>query len=78
MLETILFGLKESLKEVRLGNYVWDELLIYLAELCKKVTILEINSTGLTDAAISHLLKRAESLEKLDISGLLNFTGLAF
>ena len=77
MLESVLYSLKDSLREVRLGSYVWDELIIYLAELCKKVQILEINSINLTDAAISHLLKRAENLEKLDISGVLNFTGLA-
>ena len=61
-----------------LGNYLVDELVIYIAEMCKEIEQVEINSTQITDVAISHLLKRAEHLKALDVSGCTNFTGLAF
>ena len=45
--------------ELRLGDYIWDDIVIYIAELCKELEVVEINSGGVSDAAISHLLKRA-------------------
>ena len=44
-LEQILFKLRGSLVEVRLGDYIWDDLVIYMAELCKELEVLEINSS---------------------------------
>ena len=70
--------MKGSLVELRLGNYIWDDLLIYIAELCRELEIVEINSSEISDAAISHLLKRAEHLTTLDVAGCQKFTGLAF
>ena len=70
--------LKGSLVELRLGNYLWDDILIYIAELCRELEVVEINSQEISDAAISHLLKRAEHLNTLDLAGCTRFTGLAF
>ena len=40
--------------------------------------MVELNSTSVSDAAISHLLKRSEHLTTLDVAGLTRFSGLAF
>ena len=77
-LEQILFKLRGTLIEVRLGNYIWDDLIIYMAELCKELEVLEFNSDSISDAAISHVLKRSEHLTILDVAGCTRFTGLAF
>lgn len=77
-LEQIITKLKGSLVELRLGNYLWDDILIFIAELCRELEVLEINSQDISDAAISHLLKRAEHLTTLDVAGCSRFTGLAF
>ena len=77
-LEMIIFKLKPSLTHLHLGNYIWDEFVIYIAEMCKELEHVEINSTKITDAAISHLLRRTEHLRALDVAGCTNFTGLAF
>lgn len=44
-LEQIIFRLKGSLVELRLGDFIWDDLLIYIAELCKELEIVELNSS---------------------------------
>ena len=49
-----------------------------MAELCKELEIIEINSSHVSDAAISHVLKRTEHLTVLDVAGCTSFTGLAF
>lgn len=36
-LELIFFGLKDTLKELHLGRWVYDELVIYFAEICKHI-----------------------------------------
>ena len=77
-LEIIFFSLKASLTHLYLGDYMMDELVIYIAEMCKEIELIEFNSTKLTDAAISHLIRRTEHLKALDVSGCTNFTGLAF
>lgn len=43
-LELILFGLKDTLKEIHLGNWAFDDLIIYMAEICKFLEVIEINS----------------------------------
>lgn len=77
-LEQIFFCLKTTLKHIKLGDYIWDDFIIYIAEVCKLIEIIEFNSKQLTDAAISHLLKRAENLTALDVASCSKFTGLAF
>jgi len=57
---------------------LWDDIVIYIAELCKELEIVEFNSKEVSDVAISHLLKRAEHLTTLDVAGCPRFTGLAF
>ena len=39
---------------------------------------MEFNSSTVSDAAISHLLKRSVHLTTLDVAGLTMFSGLAF
>lgn len=67
-LEQIFFSLRPTLTCIKLGDYIWDDFVIYMAELCKNLEIVEFNSTQITDAAISHLLKRAEHLSALDVA----------
>ena len=64
--------------ELRLGDYIWDDFIIYVSELCRELEYVEINSTQVSDAAISHLLRRAEHLTTLDVAGCMTFSGLAF
>ena len=33
--EKIIWALKTSLTHLHIGNYVWDDLLIYIGEMCK-------------------------------------------
>jgi DNA repair exonuclease SbcCD nuclease subunit len=76
-LEQIIFALKGSLTNLHMGNYIWDDLVIYIAEMCKELEVVQFFSTQITDACISHLLKRAEHLTALDVAGCSEFTGLA-
>ena len=64
--------------ELRLGDYIWDDFVIYVGELCKELEVVEINSGQVSDAAISHLLRRTQHLTTLDVAGCTRFTGLAF
>lgn len=77
-IERIIFNLKGSLTQLTLGDYIWDDILIYIAEMCKELEIVSIYSKKITDGSISHLLKRAEHLTALDLSGVSEFMGLAF
>ena len=77
-LEQIFFKLRGSLVELRLGDYIWDDLIIYVGELCKELEVVELNSSKVSDAAISHLLKRSVHLTSLDVAGVTTFSGLAF
>ena len=70
--------LKGSLVELRLGDFLWDELIIYIAEMCKELEVVEFNSRTITDYGIAHLLKRAEFLNALDVSACPEFTGRCF
>ena len=76
-LEQIIFALKGSLTNICLGNYIWDDLVIYMSEMCKELEVVSFFSSKITDACISHLLKRAEHLTALDVAGCSEFTGLA-
>ena len=73
-----MFRLKGSLTELHLGDYIWDDLLIYIAELCKELEVVELNSGQISDAAVSHLLKRTEHLHTLDLAACTRFSGIAF
>lgn len=77
-LEQIIFRLKGSLVELRLGDFIWDDIVIYIAEVCKELEVIEFNSSCISDAAISHVLKRTEHLTTLDVAACTLFTGLAF
>ena len=77
-LERVIFSLKGSLTHLHLGDYIWDDLLIYISEICKELEVVQLYSKKITDGSISHLLKRAEHLSALDVSGCSQFNGLAF
>ena len=76
--ERVVWLLKGSLTHLHLGNYIWDDLFVYVAEMCKELELVQINSTQITDLALCHLLKRSEHLKNLDVSGCTSFSGLAF
>ena len=75
-MEALFFTLRGSLKRLNIGNFVWDDLIIYIAEMCKQLEVLELNSAKLSDAAVNHVLKRAQHLKVLDVSGLIELVGM--
>ena len=76
--ERVIWGLKNSLTHLLLGDYLHDSLLIYIAIMCKQVEVMQLNSAQLTDGSIYHVLKSCTQLTALDVSGCLKFTGAAF
>ena len=77
-IELLFFGLKESLVEIHLGQWVYDDLLVYIGEMCKKIQILEVNSDKITDISITSILRKLPSLRVLDLSDCPNFVGVSF
>ena len=77
-LELIFFGLKNNLKELHLGQWAYNDILIYIAELCKDIEILELNSRQITDPSICEAMKKMEHLKVLDVAGCPMFSGQAF
>lgn len=77
-LELTFFGLKSTLKELHLGKWAFDDLIIYISEVCKFIEVLEINSDKVTDGSITQILKKLENLKELDISGCPQFIGVSF
>lgn len=43
-LELITFSMKNNLRILSLGDYIYDDLMNYIGEMCKNVEKLEINS----------------------------------
>lgn len=74
----MFFGLRQNLLEVHLGRWVYDDLIIYMSEICKELEIVEINSDMVTDLSIAELLKKSKYLRFLDLSGCDKFFGVAF
>ena len=77
-LEQIIFKLKGRLWELRLGDFIWDDYIVFVAELCRELEVVELNSQTVSDAAVLHMLKRSEHLTTLDVAGLKTFSGIAF
>ena len=48
----IFFNLRTTLTEVHLGEWAYDDLITYIAEICKKIEVIEINSSKVTDTSI--------------------------
>ncbi len=42
--EKIIWALRPTLTQINLGNYVWDDLVIYIGEMCKLLEVVTINS----------------------------------
>lgn len=76
-LELMFFGLKNNLRILNLGYYIYDEMLVYIAEMCKGIEKLEINSEHVTDRGITPILIKLQALKHIDLSACPNFTGLA-
>lgn len=57
---------------------MYDDLLIYIAEMCKQLKTLEVNSDRITDLSMCEVFKKCTNLKTLDISGCPNFNGTAF
>ena len=64
--------------EVQLGQWAYDDLIIYISEICKSLENIEINSDQVTDVSITQILRKCSHLRFLDISGCDNFQGTAF
>ncbi len=75
-LELLLFGLKNSLRYLTLGAYCYDELLNYVAEMCKNLERLEINSEQTTDMGLVPLFRKLANLRVLDIAACPLVTGI--
>ena len=64
--------------QLSIGNYIWDDLVIYIGEICKELEVIQINSALVTDGSILHMIKKCKHLTALDLSGCVKFCGLAF
>lgn len=42
--ERVIWSLKLSLKSLYLGNYMWDDMLVYICEMCKNLEQIRLNS----------------------------------
>ena len=76
-LELVFFSLKNQLRILNLGSYLYDEMLIYLSEMCRSLEKLEINSELVTDTGLTQVLIKMTQLKYLDVAACPNFTGLA-
>ena len=76
--ERVFWSLRPTLKELRLGNFMWDDMLVYVAEMCRNLEVFQINSQECTDGSINHMIRKCTKLRALDVSGLVKFVGLAF
>lgn len=74
----IFFGVRNTIKELHLGNYMYDQFIIYLVEICKGIVKLELNSQYISDYSIVEILKKSTALKHLDISACPKFSGIAF
>ena len=77
-IELMFFNLKASLLEIHLGQWAYDDLIIYVSEICKELETVEINSVNVTDKSITEMLKKLKYLRFLDLSGCTNFVGVSF
>jgi hypothetical protein len=76
-LELIFFSLKNRLRILNLGSYIYDEMLVYIAEMCVGLEKLELNSEQVTDRGLTPVLTKMTQLKYLDVAACPNFTGLA-
>ena len=77
-MEMLFLGLGKRLLHLGMGQWAYDELVIYIGEMCKVLEVVEINSDKITDMSITHLLRKLSRLRVLDISDCPNFLGTAF
>jgi hypothetical protein len=70
--------MRTNLMEVHLGHWAYDDLIIYISEICKSLENIEINSDKVTDLSVTQILRKCAFLRFLDVSGCDNFMGTAF
>jgi hypothetical protein len=68
-LEMIFFNLRSTLTELHIGEWAYDDLVTYISEICKKVEVIEINSSKITDQSVLQLLRKCKCLKVIDLSG---------
>ena len=39
--EKIFWALRGSLTQLSIGNYIWDDLIIYIGEICKELEVVQ-------------------------------------
>jgi hypothetical protein len=49
----MLFSLRTNLIEINLGHWAYDDLIIYMSEICKELENIEINSDQVTDTSVT-------------------------
>jgi hypothetical protein len=76
-MELVFFTMKNQLRVLHLGYYIYDEMLIYIAEMCRGVEKLEVNSEAISDRSITQVLIKMTQLKYIDISACPNFLGVA-
>jgi hypothetical protein len=57
-IELVFFSLRNNLTSLHIGNYADDEIIIYIAEMCKNLVELEINSEKVNDSSIVEVLRK--------------------
>ena len=76
--EKIFWALRGSLTQLSIGNYIWDDLIIYIGEICKELEVVQINSALVTDGSILHMIIMSKLFKALDVSGCVKFCGISF
>jgi hypothetical protein len=77
-LELVFFTMKNQLRVLHIGQYIYDEMLTYIAEMCHQtLEKLEVNSEKVTDRGITPLFTKMVNMKYIDLAGCPNFTGLA-
>ena len=76
-MELMFFTMKTQLRVLHLGYYIYDEMLTYIAEMCRGVEKLEVNSEAVSDRSITQVLIKMTQLKYIDIAACPNFLGVA-
>ena len=76
-MELVFFNMKANLRILNLGYYMYDEMLIYIAEMCRGLEKLEINSEAVSDYGLTQIFIKLTQLKYIDISACPNFRGVA-
>ena len=76
-LELVIFNAKNQLRILHIGQYIYDVMLIYIAEMCRGLEKLEVNSDLVSDRSITQVLIKMTQLKYIDVSACPEFLGAA-